>query len=164
MRISRRIPKLAAVATGVALLPAAAWAALDAVKLDTRTTLAPSVPTDPTFHGVRPGGAPWVISDGSRADVRDGRLDVRVRGLVLPGPPGNGTAGPVTSITASLFCGADADTTPADTSESAPLSSAGDGRILDRSFNVPATCLAPIVMVHPNGIPAAYIAISGARP
>src|SRR5215213_7535421 len=57
-------------------------------------TLAPSVPTDPAFHGVTAGGAPWVLR---RGDVRvtDGRLDLRVRGLVIPVAPGNGTPGPV---------------------------------------------------------------------
>lgn len=164
MPSSRRFAKVAAVAAAAALIPAAAWAGYDAVKLDSESTLAPSVPTDPVFHGVAPGGAPWVIDRGSEAKVGHGRLDLRVRGLVLPGPPGNGTAGPITSITASLYCGADANATPAATSQSAPLSRAGNGRIRDRSFSVPATCLAPIVVVHPNGNPAAYIAISGARP
>jgi hypothetical protein len=29
-----------------------------------KESLAPSQPTDPTFHGVTPGGAPWVLKRG----------------------------------------------------------------------------------------------------
>jgi hypothetical protein len=29
-----------------------------------KESLAPSQPTDPTFHGVNPGGAPWVLKRG----------------------------------------------------------------------------------------------------
>ena len=67
--------------------------------------------------------------------------------------------GPVTSISASLYCGADSDPAVA-TTVSAPLSQQGDGTIRDR-ITLPAKCLAPIILVHPNGIGAAYIAASG---
>ena len=87
-------------------------------------SLAPSVPADPAFHGVTPGGAPWVMRRGE-AKVSDGRLDLRVRGLVIPVAPGNGTPGPVTTISASLYCGADSVTAPADTSGQAPISRRG---------------------------------------
>jgi hypothetical protein len=39
----------------------------------------------------------------------DGRLDLEMRGLVIPA---TGTASPVTTITASLYCGADGDSAP----------------------------------------------------
>jgi hypothetical protein len=42
-------------------------------------SLAPSQPTDPTFHGVTPGGAPWVLKRGEVRLKRDGKLDLRVR-------------------------------------------------------------------------------------
>ena len=125
-------------------------------------TLAPSVPTDPAFHGVTPGGAPWVLRRGEVSISRD-RLDLRVRGLVIPTAPANGTPGPVTTISASLYCGADADTAPAATSDHAPISRRGDARIRDRSFDVPDTCLAPVVLVHPNGDTTHYIAVEGRR-
>ena len=128
-----------------------------------KQSLAPSLPSDPAFHGVAAGGLPWLLDRGEVRIKADGKLKLRVRGLVIPNPPGDGTAGPVTSITASLYCGPDTDTAAADTTDPVPLTPSGDARIFDRSFNVPSTCLAPIVMVHPNGIPAAYIAISGWR-
>jgi hypothetical protein len=128
------------------------------------STLAPSIPTDPTFHGVAPGGAPWVLRKGDVELERSGRLELHVKGLVIPTPPGDGTPGPVTTVSASLYCGADSDTTPADTSAPAPIDRRGNASIKDRSFAVPDTCLAPVVLVHPNGNTARYIAVEGWRP
>jgi hypothetical protein len=127
-------------------------------------TLAPSVPTDPTFHGVAPGGAPWVLKRGEVELSRKGRLELSVRGLVIPTAPGNGTPGPVKTVSASLFCGADSNTTPADTTPQAPIDSRGNARIRDRHFDVPDTCLAPVILVHPNGDATHYIAVDGWRP
>jgi hypothetical protein len=127
-------------------------------------SLAPSVPTDPTFHGVAPGAAPWVLKRGDVELKRSGRLELEVRGLVIPNPPGDGTPGPVNTISASLYCGADSDTTAADTTPQVPIDRRGNARIKDRSFDVPATCLAPLVLVHPNGDAAHYIAVEGWRP
>jgi len=129
--------------------------------LDAR--LAPSLPTDPTFHGVEPGAVPWVLRRGDVRLKRDGKLKLRVKGLVIPNPPGDGTAGPVTTISASLYCGADSDDVAADTTDQFPLSSSGNGRIRDRSFTIPDTCLAPVILVHPNGDPDHYIALDGWR-
>jgi hypothetical protein len=126
-------------------------------------SLAPSVPTDPTFHGVAPGGAPWVLKRGAVEIKRSDRLELSVRGLVIPVAPGNGTPGPVNTISASLYCGADSNATPADTSKNVPISRKGNARIRDRSFAVPDTCLAPVVLVHPNGDLTHYIAVDGGR-
>src|SRR5262245_53984078 len=82
-------------------------------------TLAPSMPDDPAFHGVNPGGLPWVLDRGQVRLSSDDELDLRVEGLVIPRPAGDGTAGGVTSITASLYCGADTDTVAAETSRQA---------------------------------------------
>lgn len=127
-------------------------------------SLAPSVPTDPTFHGVAPGGAPWVLKRGAVELKRSGRLELEVRGLVIPNPPGDGTPGPVMTISASLYCGADSSTTAADTTPQVPIDRRGNARIRDRSFSVPDTCLAPVILVHPNGDAAHYIAVEGWRP
>jgi hypothetical protein len=122
-----------------------------------RSTLAPSVPTDPTFHGVAAAGAPWVLKEGSVRIRSDGELELEVEGLVLTA---TGNAGGVTTISASLFCGADSNTTAAATTAAVPLSQAGDAEI-EAKVALPATCLAPIVFVHPNGAAARYIAVSG---
>lgn len=126
-------------------------------------SLAPSLPSDPALHGVSPGGAPWVLKRGNVELKSDGKLTLEVKGLVIPNPPGDGTPGGVTTISASLYCGPDADITAADRSRQVPISRKGDARIRDRSFDVPPTCLAPVILVHPNGITARYIAAEGWR-
>ena len=125
-----------------------------------RSTLAPSVPADPALHGVTPGAAPWVLDRGSVRIDRRGRVELRIRGLVIPDPPGNGTPGPVQTVSASLYCGADTETAPADTTEADDIDRDGDARIRD-DLDVPEKCLAPIVLVHPNGDTAHYIAATG---
>lgn len=126
-------------------------------------SLAPSQTTDPPFHDVAPGGAPWVLDRGKVRLKKKGQLDLRVRGLVIPVAPANGTPGSVTTVSASLYCGMDSDTVAADTTAAVPLSRSGDARIRDRSFTVPATCLAPVILVHPNGDLTHYIAVDGWR-
>jgi hypothetical protein len=123
-----------------------------------RSSLAPSqpMPTDPELNDVQPGGVPWVIDRGDVKIKRDGRIRLKVRGLVIPTL---GNAGQVTSISASIAC---ADDPPADETQTAPLSQSGDGKIKD-DLNLPSTCLGPRVFVHPNGNEGVYIAISGWR-
>jgi hypothetical protein len=127
-----------------------------------RSAVAPSLPGPPTIHGVSAGGAPWVLRSGEIRIRRGGRFQVRVRGLVIPSPPGDNTPGPVTTISASLYCGADTDMTAAATTGQVPLSRNGNARI-DQHVTLPSTCLAPIVLVHPNGLTGIYIATSGWR-
>jgi hypothetical protein len=118
--------------------------------------LAGSVPSDPPIHGVLAGNVPW--DGGARATLNGrGRFELRVRGLVITGM---GNPGPVTSVSASLFCAPDSDTTPAFTTGSVPLSAHGNARIRAH-VTVPDRCLAPVLLVHPNGGTARYIAASG---
>ena len=124
-------------------------------------SLAPSQTTDPAFHGVSPGGAPWVLTRGDVRLKRDGKLDLDLKGLVIPAL---GTPGPVTTVSASLYCGADSSTTAAATTQQVPLSPKGDARIRDAVFSVPSTCLAPVILVEPNGSTTIYIALDGWRP
>lgn len=128
-----------------------------------RTSLAPSQPTDPTFHGVTPGGAPWSLSEGRARLDSSGRFNLEVEGLVLTAL---GTPGPVTGIAASVFCGADANTVPAATTDAVPLSAQGDAEIEAR-LTLPSTCLVPVVLVNPQigttVIRSRYIAIGGFR-
>ena len=121
-----------------------------------QSALAPTVLSDPPIHNVTRGGAPWVLDRGQVRLRRDGRLTLSVRGLIIPA---TGNAGPVTSITASLYCGSDDDPAVAETAP-APLSQQGNGTIRDR-ITLPAKCLGPIILVHPNGSDTAYIAASG---
>jgi hypothetical protein len=51
------------------------------------TSLAPSVPTDPPLLGTAAAGVPWVLDSGEARLRDDGRLTVRVRGLLIPSGP-----------------------------------------------------------------------------
>jgi hypothetical protein len=170
MRISKRVPSTFVVAALAALSTALVVGALSALGSEhgkghggqlVKESLAPSVPGDPMFHGVIPGNAPWVLEDGS-VKLSSHRLDLRVKGLVIPVAPGNGTPGPVTTISASLYCGDnEMETTAAATTGQVPISRGGDARIRDDSFDVPSTCLAPVILVNPNGIGTLYITVDG---
>ena len=118
-----------------------------------RAELTGSMPDGPVLAGnVSPGGAPWVI-DESLARVReDGRVRVRVEGLVIPGV---GTA-TVTSISASVVCNG----MVVGTTGTAPLDTDGDAR-LDGMVGLPDMCDMPAVLVNPNGNAARYIAATG---
>ncbi len=126
-----------------------------------RSELFGSLPDGPVLSGVRPGGAPWAIDRGDAKVRADGRIRVRVRGLVIPTPPQNGT-NPVTGIAATVFCGG----TAVGTTAAAPFSTAGDARIdVTLAAPLPRPCLAPSVLLNPapGGVVNAtvYIAASG---
>ena len=121
-----------------------------------RAHLVGSIPSDPAIHGVTAGGVPW--DGGARASLdRRGRFELRVRGLVITG---TGNPGQVTTVSASLFCAPDSNLTPAFTTGSAALSAHGNARIRAH-VTVPERCLAPVLLVHPNGGTARYIAATG---
>ena len=90
-----------------------------------RSSVAPSLPGPPAIHGVNAGGLPWVLRSGEIRLRRGGRFQVRVRGLVIPNPQGDNTPGPVTTVSAALYCGADTDMTAAATTTQVPLSRKG---------------------------------------
>jgi hypothetical protein len=119
------------------------------------SSLAPSVPSDPMLHGVSAGFAPWVLKLGAFQLLGNGKVEVVIRGLVIPEL---GTPGPVKTVEAAIYCGN--ETAPAATTDSAPLSEQGDAVITSR-VDLPDTCLTPAVLINPNGIGSIYIATSG---
>ena len=122
-----------------------------------RSGLVGNLLTDPPIHGVTRAGAEWVI-DKSRVTLsRKGKFDLRVKGLVLTS---TGTTGTVTTITASFFCAPGSDTVAKFVAGPVPLAPDGDARI-HQTVTVPSRCLAPVVLVHPNGGATRYIAVSG---
>ena len=114
-----------------------------------------SILSDQMIHGVTRGGLPWA-GTGTATLGRHGRFEVRIRGLVIAG---TNNPGPVTTVTVSLYCAPDSSAA-AFTTTSAPLSSHGDARIRQH-VTVPSRCLAPVVLVHPNGGGGAYIMATG---
>lgn len=115
--------------------------------------VAGSLTTDPVLFGaVAPGGADWVIGDGDVKLRHDGRLDVKVEGLVLTSTGAN----PVATVSASVACnGAVVATTAA-----VPFSPTGDVRIR-ATVALPQRCIAPVVLLNPRGNPAVYIGVTG---
>ena len=110
----------------------------------------------PIIAGVSPGGAPWVVDEGSRVRVReDGRFTVVVNHLVIPGRvPGN----PVAFMAASLVC----DDMVVDSTQPFAVSPDGDGQISDRIGEID-DCDDPIVLVRNATNPAAlgaYFAVA----
>jgi hypothetical protein len=122
-----------------------------------RSGLVGNLLTDPPIHGVTRAGAEWVLKKGTATLGRNGKFDLRVKGLVLTS---TGTTGTVTTITASLFCAPDSDTAARFVAGPVPLEPDGDARI-HQHVTVPSRCLAPVVLVHPNGGATRYIAVSG---
>jgi hypothetical protein len=120
-----------------------------------RAHLVGSILSDSPIHGVTRGGAPWDGTGTATLD-RHGRFKVRIRGLVIPSL---GNPGPVTSLKFSLFCAPDSSG-PVFTTDSTLLSAHGNAR-LRQHVTVPQRCLAPVVLAHPNGNAAVYIAASG---
>jgi hypothetical protein len=122
-----------------------------------RSGLVGNLLTDPPIHGVTRAGAEWVLKKGTATLGRNGKFNLRVKGLVLTS---TGTTGTVTTITASFFCAPDSDTAAKFVAGPVPLEPDGDARI-HQDVAVPSRCLAPVVLVHPNGGATRYIAVSG---
>jgi hypothetical protein len=139
---------------GSALAPAGALAT-PTQKPSLSTSLEPSIPSDPTLHGVKAGAAPWVLKRGTFRLLGNGRVVVKIRGLVIPEL---GTPGPVKTVAASLHCGN--ETTAAASTPSVSISEAGDATIVSR-VGLPASCQTPAALIEPNGSSAIYIATSG---
>ena len=114
--------------------------------------LAGSLVKDPPVFGAAPGGADWVIGNGEARLRHDGRLDVRVEGLVLTSTGAN----PITELAASVACnGAVVATTAV-----VPFSSTGDAKIR-ATVTLPQRCIAPVVMLNPRGNAKIFIAVTG---
>ena len=114
-----------------------------------------SILSDQPIHGATRGGVPW-DGRGTATLKRRGRFEVRIRGLVITG---TNNAGPVTTVTVSLYCAPDSSAAVFTTTPE-PLSSDGDARIR-QDVTVPSRCLAPVMLVHPNGAAGAYIMATG---
>jgi hypothetical protein len=128
----------------------------DVLEFDTMTgVVEPFTGTTNPVRGVPGGGLPWEL-DRARGDLRsDGRLEVRVEGLVLarraPVPANLQGTNPIPQFRAIVSC-----LTPDDagetvqtvnlTTDPVPASPDGDARIKTR-VALPDPCIAPIVFV-----------------
>jgi hypothetical protein len=117
----------------------------------------------PTLFTVTPGGVDWVINGSRRAKVsRDGRVRVRIKGLVFAEGPNVGK-NTVPQLAATVYCGGAAVGT------TAPVAFTPEGNaFIDETLATapPSPCLAPAVLINPasagTAVTTAYIAASGA--
>jgi hypothetical protein len=118
------------------------------------------------IRGVNGGGLPWEIRAGNANLRADGRLHVRVQGLVLarrdPVPANLQGKMPFAQLRAIVSCLTTPDGTTATTDNISTrlfdVTPHGDGH-LDTSVALPSPCFAPIVFVTaPTG---AWFAITG---
>jgi hypothetical protein len=103
---------------------------------------------------------PWALAQGSTRLAANGRLSVKVSGLVITGTNTSldGTTGPVTAVVASLTC--DGSTPTIESTAAVPLSAQGDASI-NQDVALPAICEAPIVLLQANSSSGPWIAASG---
>jgi hypothetical protein len=111
-----------------------------------------SLVTDPPLFGVNPGGAPWVIRRGEAELDANGQLEVDVRGLIIPTTGVN----PVALLAASVVCNGAVVATTA----TVPFDTNGNAKI-KATVKLPVRCLAPAVLLNPNGNAATYIGVTG---
>jgi hypothetical protein len=125
----------------------------------------PFVGSTNPIRGINGGGFPWQIEKASGKLRSDGRLEVRVRGLVLldgdPVPaPLQGT-NPIPNFQAVVSCttivnGAAATTNVA--TDPFHASPSGNSKI-EATVSLPSPCIAPIVFVGPS--PTVWFAATG---
>ena len=153
MRTSRLIPATVAALAALALTasPALADGGSGHSILKDKLVGSMPAPASPTIDGIAPGGAPWV-NGPSKVRVReDGRITVKIKGLVIPPPVGTGV-NPVASVVATLVCDGEAG----DSTDPFALSPAGDGSTSD-VISGTRHCEDPMVLIQPAGR-AIYIA------
>jgi hypothetical protein len=112
--------------------------------------------TGTAIRGIHGGGIPWAITSADGALSPDGRLRVRVRGLVLAGgPPSVIGTNPIPTFRAivSFENAAPIFTDPV------PASTTGDADI-DTHVDVPHPAFAPIIFVAHGAAPA-WFAVTG---
>ncbi|MFL5263766.1 MAG: hypothetical protein ACJ79R_21385 [Anaeromyxobacteraceae bacterium] len=109
------------------------------LKWDTMAAVvAPFLAAAGTIDGVPAGGAPWQLTSGKGELRADGRLKVRVRGLVLVNPGTN----PFTSFVATVTC---LGKVPVQTGLF-PTGPEGNADI-EEQLDLPSPCFAPAVLV-----------------
>ena len=124
----------------------------------------PFVGAGTPVRGLAGGGLPWQI-DKAKGELRsDGRLEVRVEGLVLarkaPVPANLQGTNPIPQFRAIVSCLTELSPVNGETfmTDPFPASPDGDAKV-DTHVRLPDTCFAPIVFVtSPTG---AWFAVTG---
>src|SRR4029453_6163349 len=119
----------------------------------------PFVGSTNPIRGINGGGLPWQIDAGKGQLSTSGKLEVKVRGLVLleaaPVPEALQGTNPVANFQAVVSCLTPTDggvTTVNVATALSPASPSGDAKITAH-LDLPSPCFAPIVFVGPSGTP-----------
>lgn len=121
------------------------------------------------IRGINGGGLPWVLEEGEGRLRADGKLDIKVRGLIIPASAPSAAAGtnPAPFFLAAVSCMTtdggmniltqNVFTTPAETSMLGdPMN--GDANI-KAMVVLPSPCIAPIIFVTSPG--GAWFSVTG---
>ena len=118
------------------------------------------------IRGVNGGGLPWVIREGKGEVKAEGRIEVKVRGLVLADDPAVPAArrltNPIPNFRAVVSCltvdASGAAATVNVTTGDFPATTTGDAEI-EAAVELPSPCYAPVVFVTSPG--GAWFAVTG---
>ena len=137
---------LAASATAVLLAPAA-LAGDKVLEFDSMEgVVAPYTGSTNPIRGLNGGGRPWVIGRGKGEVKSDGRVEVKVRGLVLTSTGVNPAANFRVVVSCLSVNGAGEPATVNVSTGDFPATPAGDAEI-EAALDLPTPCIAPIVFV-----------------
>jgi hypothetical protein len=124
------------------------------------------------IRGINGGGVPWVISFAQGELNADGKLELKVMGLVLdPNDPqviagGRGGTNPAANFRAVVSClskdSAGAPTTVNVFTDPFPATPTGDAQV-EAQLTLPSPCIAPIIFVTNGGgtPPGSWFAATG---
>jgi hypothetical protein len=109
-------------------------------------------------------GVSWTLSEGRAQLTSGGKIQVKVKGLLvndLTRADLFGTTAGVTRVYATLVCGANGNRAAVASTKLFALSSAGDALIQDK-ITVPAHCIAPAIVVRESDFSGqAWLAATG---
>lgn len=144
VRIAARL--ITASAAAVLLAPAA-LAADKVLEFDgMEGVIAPYTGAANPIRGLNGGGRPWIIRSGKGEVKSDGRVEVKVRGLVLTSTLLNPAANFRVVVSCLSVNAAGEATTVNVSSGDFPATPAGDAEI-EAALDLPTPCIAPVVFV-----------------
>ena len=157
---------LAGIAALLALAPVAS-AGDKVLEFDTMAgVVRPFTGSTNAIRGVNGGGLPWVIRAGKGEVKAEGRIEVKVRGLVLADDPTVPAArrltNPIPNFRAVVSCltvdASGGAATVNVTTGDFPATTTGDAEI-EAAIELPSPCIAPVVFVTSPG--GAWFAVTG---
>jgi hypothetical protein len=124
----------------------------------------PYVGTANPIRGIPGGGLPWSIAKANGMLRENGDLEVKVKGLVIPVPPFNGTnPSPTFRVVVScMSIAGGAAVTVNQVTAPFPATTTGNAKFKG-NVSLPSPCIAPIVFVTAGtGAPPQWFSVTGA--